>query len=138
MSLLDLFKKKTINIFIEDSSKKKLEITKSGVDYILSRSLYSSIPTVDGSYADYIYGNYAIKSYIDTLAGFIGKPSIFSKDNIFTSDLNDFLDNNESVFINLYKTAMIDGLCYVWLKLRKTCWVIQALKSRLYLEILSF
>lgn len=119
MSLLDLFKKKTINIFIEDATKKKLEINKGGVDYVLSRSLYSSIPTADGSYADYMYGNYAIKSYIDTLAGFIGCPTVFSKDNNFTNDTNDFLKNNESVFINLYKTAMIDGMCYVWLKIEK-------------------
>lgn len=119
MGLLDLFKRKTINIFLEGSSKNKLEIGKGEVDYILSRSLYSSIPTADGSYADYMYGNYAIKSYIDTLAGFIGKPNIISKDDSFTNDVNNFLDINESVFINLYKTAMIDGLAFAWLKIEK-------------------
>ena len=65
--MFEFFKQPIQNIFINASEKKRLDVGKGSVDYILSRSLYANIPTSDTSYSDFVMGNYCIKPYIDTL-----------------------------------------------------------------------
>ena len=121
MGIFSFFKKQNAspNIFIEKTEAKKLE-TKSGeIDYILSRSLYASIPTKEGEFYDYALGNYATKAYIDTLSSFIGIPRIIARDETFNIEVNRFIEKNHSTLIKIYKQAMIDGLVYVWVRLEK-------------------
>ena len=121
MGIFSLFKKQNAspNIFIEKTEAKKLE-TKSGeIDYILSRSLYASIPTKEGEFYDYALGNYATKAYIDTLSSFIGIPRIIARDETFNIEVNRFIEKNHSTLIKIYRQAMIDGLVYVWVRVEK-------------------
>lgn len=121
MGIFSLFKKQNAspNIFIEKTEAKKLE-TKSGeIDYILSRSLYASIPTKEGEFYDYALGNYATKAYIDTLSSFVGIPRIIARDETFNIEANRFIEKNHSTLIKIYRQAMIDGLVYVWVRLEK-------------------
>jgi len=119
MDILGFFKRKITNIFISGNDKKKLDVGDGRVDYVLSRSLYASIPTQDTSYQEYALGNYSIKTYIDTLASHISTPIIASKNAEFSSYANSFISRNKSDFLNIAKNAMIDGVCYVWLRLEK-------------------
>ena len=117
---LDFFKKKSVNIFIEGApDSKKLSIGSGNVDYILSRSLYASIPTSDVSYADYELGNYSIKTYIDTFSSFISTPKIVSSNDELSLSINNFIKRNKAVLLKIYRQAMIDGLCYIWVRLEK-------------------
>lgn len=121
MGIFSLFKKQNAspNIFIEKTEAKKLE-TKSGeIDYILSRSLYASIPTKEGEFYDYALGNYATKAYIDTLSSFVGIPRIITRDETFNIEANRFIEKNHSTLIKIYRQSMIDGLVYVWVRLEK-------------------
>lgn len=121
MGIFSLFKKQntSANIFIEKTEAKKLE-TKSGeIDYILSRSLYASIPTKEGEFYDYALGNYATKAYIDTLSSFIGVPRLIGGEQSFNVEANRFIEKNHSTLIKIYRQAMIDGLVYVWIRLEK-------------------
>ena len=120
MGLLSFFKKTVTNIFISENDNKKLDVASGKVDYILSRALYASIPTQDSSYLDYALGNYSIKTYIDTLSSHISIPFITCKNASFANDINSFIERNKSIFLNITKQAMIDGLCYVWVRLEKT------------------
>ena len=119
MGLLSLFKKQITNIFINGNDSKKLDVGSGKVDYTLSRSLYASIPTQDASYSDYALGNYSIKTYIDTLSSHIATPRIASADSNFASYANSFIERNKKDIVDIAKTAMIDGVCYVWLRLEK-------------------
>ncbi|MGP1438938.1 MAG: hypothetical protein ACTTKH_07695, partial [Treponema sp.] len=121
MGIFSLFKKQNIfpNIFIDVGEQKQLE-TKSGqIDYILSRSLYASIPTKDISFNDYSLGNYATKTYIDTLSSFISTPRVVGDDDNFNTEINRFIDKNKSTLIKIYRQAMIDGVVYVWVRIEK-------------------
>ena len=119
MGLFSFFKKQVTNIFINANDNKKLDIGSGRVDYVLSRSLYASIPTQDASFSDYVLGNYSIKTYIDTLASHISTPQITSKDKTFASYVNSFISRNKNDFLNIAKNAMIDGVSYIWLRLEK-------------------
>ena len=121
MGIFSFFKRheSSPNIFIDSTQTKKLE-TKSGeIDYILSRSLYASIPTKEGDFYDYAFGNYATKAYIDTLSSFIGVPRIIGGEETFNIEANRFIEKNHSTLIKIYKQAMIDGLVYVWVRWEK-------------------
>lgn len=118
--MFSFFKKQITNIFITGNDGKKLDVGSGKVDYVLSRSLYASIPTQDASYSDYTMGNYSIKTYIDTLSSHIATPNIMSADNEFTISINSFIERNKSEFISIAKQAMIDGVSYVWLRLEKS------------------
>ncbi|MGP1439674.1 MAG: hypothetical protein ACTTJ3_02920 [Treponema sp.] len=122
MGIFSFFKKQNSspNIFINVGENKKLE-TKSGkIDYILTRSLYASIPTDDPSYYDFALGNYATKTYIDTLSSFISTPKIITQNNeAFNENINQFINKNKAILIKIYRQAMIDGVCYVWCRLEK-------------------
>ena len=119
MGLFSFFKKSVTNIFINGGESKRLETGTGSVDYVLSRSLYTSIPTQDASYSDYALGNYSIKTYIDTLTSHISIPTVVCKDTDFTGSINAFIARNKKTFLDIAKTAMIDGVCYVWLRLEK-------------------
>lgn len=119
MAFFSFFKKTISNIFINADEKKYIETAGGEVDYILSRSLYASIPTNDASYYEYSLGNYCIKTYIDTLSSFISIPYIKGSDEDFTSDFNAFLRRNQSELIKIYRSSMIDGLIYVWAHLER-------------------
>lgn len=121
MGIFSFFKKTESypNIFIEKSEAKTLE-TKSGeIDYVLSRSLYASVPTKESTYYDYVLGNYASKTYIDTLSSFIGVPIIQGGEGDINKELNSFIAKNKSILIKIYKQAMIDGVVYIWCRLEK-------------------
>jgi len=120
VGLFSIFKKQITNIFISDNENKKLDTGSGCVDYVLSRSLYSSIPTQDASYSQYSLGNYSIKTYIDTLSSHISTPIISTKDAEFTPYVNSFIARNKSTFLNIAKQSMIDGVSYVWLRLEKS------------------
>ena len=94
MGLFSFFKKQVTNIFINTNDNKTLDIGSGRVDYVLSRSLYASIPTKDSSYQEYTLGNYSIKTYIDTLASHIATPIIVSKNAEFSSYVNSFIARN--------------------------------------------
>jgi hypothetical protein len=132
MGIFSFFKRQNTspNIFIDASETKKLS-TKSGeIDYTLSRSLYASIPTNDDSFYEYALGNYATKTYIDTLSSFISIPKIVTKENDdFSTHANHFIDKNKSTLIKIYRQAMIDGVVYIWCRLEKD------IKGRLQLSI---
>ena len=121
MGIFSFFKKHepTPNIFIDVGEHTSLA-TKSGeIDYTLSRSLYASVPTEQSDFYEYALGNYATKTYIDTLSSFIGTPLITSSDDLFNIDANNFISNNKSALIKIYRQAMIDGVVYVWCRIEK-------------------
>ncbi|PIE97458.1 MAG: hypothetical protein CR988_07800 [Treponema sp.] len=113
------FKDTISGLFVGDAVDGKNAFNNIKVDYVLSRSLYSSAPADGSSYSSYALGNYAPKLYIDTLSSFIDIPEVSATSDIFTKDIQDFIQKNRASFLKLYRQTMIDGKHYVLIRIEE-------------------
>ncbi len=119
MSIFSFFKKQYHNIFIDINERRALDIKNKKVDYVLSRSLYSSIPPTDDSFYDYHIASYPVKKYIDTYSSFIDTPSFSGASDEFLMSINRFIEKEKTSLLSIYRQSMIDGLVYVLLMYEK-------------------
>lgn len=120
MRLLDFFKTRFTGIFVDNAVNGKGAFDSVKVDYVLSRSLYASVPADNSGYMQYALGNYCTKTYIDTLSSFIGLPDVQAESDSFTADVQKYLSRNKTALLRIYRQTMIDGEHFVWARIENT------------------
>ncbi len=113
------FKDTISGLFVGNNTENKDAFKDIKIDYTLSRALYSSVPADGSSYGNYALGNYAPKTYIDTLSSFISTPEISATSDTFTKDIQEFIQKKRTTLLKLYRQTMIDGKHFVLVRIEK-------------------